>query len=169
MGFLPGQKVADLGSGSGHYTSALSRALGPEGRVFAVDLDEGLLVRLKNESAKAGARNVEVIWGDIEKDGGTKLKSASMDGAVFSNLLFQLSDVQGAVNEAKRILKPGGKLCVVEWADLSFLSGVMSEHKREPFTADKARSLFVNSGFTFEKLFEAGEHHYGHIYKLPIK
>lgn len=169
LGFLPGQKVADLGSGSGHYAFALSKVLGPTGKVYAVDIDEASLVRLKNESAKAGLQNIEVIWGDIEKVGGTKLKDALCDGAVFSNILFQLGDIKSAVEEAKRVVKKTGRVCVVEWADLTFLSGVLAEHKREPIPEAKAKEIFTSVGFTFERAFDAGDHHYGHIYKLPLQ
>lgn len=169
FGFLSGQKVVDLGSGAGHYTAALSRVLGPSGRIYAVDIDEDMLVRLKNETTKAGMNNVDIVWGDIEKPHGTKLRDALADGAVFSNILFQLGDKEGAVAEAKRVVKPGGKICVVEWADLKFLSGVLAEHQRTPVSDAQARELFASQGLQFERAFEAGEHHYGHIYKKPLQ
>lgn len=169
FGFIPGQKVVDLGSGAGHYASALSRVLGPSGRVYAVDIDDTMLVRLKNEATKAGLQNIDVIWGDIEKESGTKLRDNLADGAVFSNILFQLGDRQGAVREAKRVVKPGGKICVVEWADLTFLKGVLKEHERSPVSEDEAKKVFQSEGLVFERAFDAGEHHYGHIYKKAIQ
>jgi ubiquinone/menaquinone biosynthesis C-methylase UbiE len=169
FGFLSGQKVVDLGSGAGHYAAALSRLLGPTGRVYAVDIDEKMLVKLKNDSAKAGVQNIDVIWGDIEKPHGTKLRDGAVDGAVFSNILFQLSDLPGAIAEAKRVVKAGGKVCLVEWADLTFLKGVLKEHERTPVSDAQARQIFEGAGLVFERSFDAGEHHYGHIYKLPIQ
>jgi ubiquinone/menaquinone biosynthesis C-methylase UbiE len=169
FGFLPGQKVVDLGSGAGHYASALSKLLGPQGKVFAVDIDSEMLVRLANESQREGRGNVEVVWGDIEKPNGTKLKDGLADGAVFSNILFQLGDKPGALAEAKRLVKPGGKVCVVEWADLTFLTGVLKEHDRKPTSEAEARELFKVQGFDFERAFEAGEHHYGLIFKKPLQ
>lgn len=169
FGFIPGQRVVDLGSGSGHYAVALSKLLGESGRVYAVDIEEEMLVRLKNESLKAGIKNIDVIWGDIEKIGGTKLKDGLAHGAVFSNILFQLGDLPQAILEAKRVVMKGGRICVVEWADLTFLSGVLAEHKREPVGEARAKELFTQAGLTFERAFDAGEHHYGHIYKLPVQ
>ena len=169
FGFIPGQKVVDLGSGAGHYVLALSKLLGPTGQVFAVDLDQNTLGKIKNDSVKEGRNNVEVIWGDIEKSNGTRLKDALADGAVFSNILFQLTDKAGAIAEAKRIIRPGGRVCVVEWADLAFLSGVLKEHERQPVSEVEAKSLFVSAGFNFERAFNAGEHHYGAIFRKPLQ
>src|SRR4051812_35695798 len=113
FGFIPGQKVADLGSGAGHYANALSQTLGPTGRVYAIDLNADLLARLKNNAIKEGRGNIEIIWGDIEKPHGAKLKDSAVDGAVLSNILFQLDDKKGAIEEAKRVVKPGGRIAVV--------------------------------------------------------
>ncbi|MBX4195392.1 methyltransferase domain-containing protein [Candidatus Parcubacteria bacterium] len=169
FGFIPGQKVVDLGSGAGHYAAALSRLLGPSGRVYAVDIDKDMLVKIKNDSAREGRDNIEVIWGDIEKVSGTKLRDNVADGAVFSNILFQLDDKAGAVAEAKRVIKPGGRICVVEWADLSFLKNTLSSQKKEPVTEPASRELFASAGVTFERSFDAGESHYGAIFRKPLQ
>lgn len=169
FGFIPGNKVADLGSGAGHYAVALSKSLGQTGRVYAVDIDAEMLTRLKREAIKEGIHNIEVIIGNIEKKNGTKLRDGVADGAVFSNILFQLGDKQTAVAEAKRIIRPGGKVCVVEWADLSFLENSLKRSSREAVSQAGARDLFAAAGFTFERAFEAGEHHYGLIFKKPLQ
>ncbi len=167
FGFLAGQAVADFGSGAGHYTFALSRVLGPNGRVFAVDIQEEMLTHLSIELKKNNIENVRVVLGDVEKIEGTHLKDDYVDGVVFSNILFQLRDKESAVNEAFRILKSGGRVCIVEWHDLSFLAGVKSAGKKVVVTEAEARNLFQGVGFKFERVFEAGDHHYGLIFKKP--
>lgn len=157
FGFIPGQKVADFGSGSGHYAHALSKLLGPTGRVYAIDLDKEMLVKLKNDAFKEGRENIEIIWSDIEQVSGSKLKEALVDGVVFSNLLSLLKDTVGAVNEAKRILKANGKVGLVEWRD------------KGPIKEAEAKNLFLGTGFTFERAFDAGESHYGLIFKKPLQ
>ena len=169
FGFIPGQKVVDLGSGAGHYTSALSRALGPQGRVYAVDLHKDMLVKLKNEMQMAGRENIEVIHGDIEKLNGTHLRDEIMDGAVFSNILFQLDDVAGALAEVKRVLRTGGRVAVVEWSDTDLISKALAKKQRHPINEEMAKRLFEKAGFKFERAFKAGEHHYGVIFKKPIQ
>ena len=54
-----GQVVADLGFGSGYYTLALAESVGPEGKVYAVDLDKGRTQSLEDKADKAGYRNIE--------------------------------------------------------------------------------------------------------------
>ena len=164
FGFIPGNTVADLGSGAGHYAAALSKAVGPAGHVYAVDIDKEMLVRLKNDSIHEGRENIDIILGDIETPEGTKLRSECSDGAVFSNILFQLSKKAEALREAIRIVRPGGKICIVEWSDLSFLAAVKSN--QAPVMSDKeTRELCATLGLIFERAFEAGEHHYGLIFR----
>ncbi|MBX4199137.1 class I SAM-dependent methyltransferase [Candidatus Parcubacteria bacterium] len=169
FGFTPGQKVADFGSGAGHYAVALSKSLGESGAVYAIDLSEDMLVKLKSEALKSGRGNIEVVHGDIEKPHGTKLRDGAVDGVIFSNILFQLGDKLGAVREAVRILRPGGKVCVVEWADLSFLADTLKASDRKPTSETEAKELFITLGLNFERKFEAGEHHYGLIFKKPLQ
>ena len=169
FGFIPGQKVVDLGSGSGHYSSALSQALGSSGKVVAIDLDKDLLVKLKNELTGTTRDNIEILDGDVEKIGGTKLRDAYADGVVFSNILYQLRDIGGALEEAKRILKPGGKACVVEWKDLKFMTGGKSEGGRQAVPEVDVKKFFETAGYVFERSFFAGESHYGLIFKKPLQ
>ena len=165
FGFRAGQAVADLGSGAGHYTFALSKVLGPDGRVYAIDIQDEMLTHLSVELKQKNIENVRVMLGDIEKPNGTHLKNAFVDGVVFSNILFQLENKEGAVKEAFRILKPLGKVCVVEWHDLSFLANIKKDGQKVVVSEENCRDLFTKAGFVFEKTFEAGEHHYGLIFK----
>ena len=165
FGFIAGQSVADLGSGAGHYTFALSKVLGSLGRVFAVDIQDEMLSHLSMELKQKNIENVRVVLGDIEKENGTHLKNAFVDGVVFSNILFQLGDKVSALKEAYRILKPLGKACVVEWQDLSFLANIKKDGQKVVVTEENCKDLFIKAGFVFEKTFEAGDHHYGLIFK----
>lgn len=158
FGFLPGQKVVDLGSGAGHYTAALSFVLGPKGRVIAVDMSRGSLERLIADAKESSRENVEVVQGNIEKKGGTKLRDGVADGAVFTNILTQLSDVRAAIAEGKRVVKPGGKICVVEWV-----------RGKKPVTEDDAKALFERAGLMHKRSWNAGENHYGLIFKKPLQ
>lgn len=167
FGFLPGQSVADLGSGAGHYAMAISKAVGEKGLVYAIDLQQDLLIRIMKEAEEDGRSNIRIIRGDIQKPKGTVLGDSVVDGAVFSNILFQLEDKAGALGEAFRILKPGGKVGVVEWSDLSFLAGVKGDGQKKVINEEEAKELFSKSGFAFERSFDAGEHHYGLVFKKP--
>ena len=158
-----GMRVADFGAGSGFYSLAASRAVGPHGHVYAVDVQKDLLTKLKNDAMKAGLANVEVVWGDIEHLGGSKIREGSIDAVIMSNVLFQMPDKATPALEAKRILKPHtGKVLVVDWRDTGSGMGPQAEHL---FSQDKAREVFEKAGFTFDSSIAAGDHHYGLVFK----
>jgi ubiquinone/menaquinone biosynthesis C-methylase UbiE len=158
-----GMRVADFGAGSGHYATALSRLVHDSGRVYAIDLQKELLRRIKNLSRTEHAGNIEVIWGDIEQVGGSKLPQNSMDAVVMSNMLFQVEHRRAAVEEAKRVLKQGGKVLVIDWADSFGGLGPRSEDVVKP---ESAQALFKDLGFsTVKELSDAGDHHYGFVFK----
>lgn len=150
FGFLPGQKVADFGSGTGHYSMALSRLLGPEGRVYAVDLSKNALTRLKKIAEDAGRDNIDVIEGDIDEPKGSGLKTSSVDGVVLSNIFFQLEKPIEALKEAQRVVKPGGRICAVEW--------------RDKFSEAELIKLAQSLHLSIHRQFDAGESHYGIIF-----
>jgi ubiquinone/menaquinone biosynthesis C-methylase UbiE len=166
FGLSPGQSVADFGSGVGHYSFPLSEAVGPRGSVYCIDIKKDILVTLKNQAIKERKENIEVILGDVDKPNGTKLREAVVDTVLLSDLLFQLSSKDIAIKEAKRILKPGGKVVVIDWSEVSYLNGVKHEGKNIIFSEDELKSLMEQNGFKLERRFEAGEHHYGLIFKI---
>ena len=159
-----GSIVVDLGTGSGHYSMAAARMVGSEGRVYAVDIQKDLLERLQHSATGEGHHNIEIIWGDVEKYGGTKLRENTADVLLLCNILFQLQDKRSAVTEAMRVLKPGGRLVAVDWTDSHF---GMGPDQSLVVTEDTARSLLQNIGFQEEKTFEAGPHHWGVVFRKP--
>lgn len=164
LGLREGMKIADLGAGTGHYALAAAGAVGRDGRVYAVDVQEDLLKHLLDSAHRIGLRNIELVWGNIEQKGGTKLKEASMDAAVLSNTLFQIEKKGELVAEILRILKPGGKLLVIDWAGT--YNG-MGPHPEDVVTEHAAEELFITGGFHKVKDFRAGAHHYAIVFTTP--
>lgn len=160
-GIQPGMDIADFGSGSGFYSLAASKALVSTGRVYAIDAQKDLLTKLKNHAIKEGCYNVEVIWGDLEKIGGTKLRDASIDLIFICNVFFQIENKENVIKEAIRILKPRGRIAFIDWSD-SF--GGIGPHQKSVFKKDKAKELFEKFGFSVDREILAGSHHYGVIF-----
>ncbi|MBI2048494.1 MAG: methyltransferase domain-containing protein [Parcubacteria group bacterium] len=158
MQFDPGMKIADFGAGSGAYTLAAARAVGRTGRVYAVDVQKDLLTRIKNNALREKLECVDIIWGDFEKLGGTNIKDKSLDAVIMSNVLFQLEHTPGAFAEAQRVLRPDGRLIIIDWAD-SF--GGMGPEPRRVVTKAAALAMAQAEGFTLLREFPAGAHHYG--------
>jgi ubiquinone/menaquinone biosynthesis C-methylase UbiE len=161
LGIVDGMKVVDLGAGSGFYTIEAAKKVGNRGMVYAVDVQQDLLNKIKNTASLAGLHNIEIVWGNIEKLGGTKLREAIADRIILSNTLFQIAaeDRDNLALETKRLLKQGGKLLVVDWATGSPLS------PKTLVPEMLAEGIFQKVGFQIEKSFDAGDHHYGIIFK----
>jgi len=161
-GIMPGMDVADLGAGVGEYTVAAAKALMSTGRVYAIDVQKDLISKLKNDAARNGIYNIEVIWGDIEKPNGTKLGDNTVDLALLCNVLFQMEDKAGIINEVKRILKTSGRVIVVDWTE-SF--GGMGPAPEMVVKKETISAQFEKSGFHLDREINAGSHHYGLIFK----
>ena len=162
FGLREGMHVADLGAGSGHYTLAAAKKVGESGRVYAIEVQKDLLTRIKNLAQTEHINNVEVIWGDVENRGGTKLKDGSVDAVIISNILFQSENKGGLIAEAHRILKSKGKALIIDWID-SY--GGMGPPANNIVSSDEARRLCEEAGFSFEREFPAGAQHFGFIVK----
>lgn len=165
LGLAQGEIVADFGAGTGAYSIAAAKALRGSGRVYAVEVQQDLLVRLRNTAKEEHVGNIEYIWGNLEKLGGTKLRDGSCDVVIVSNVLFQTPDKATVINEAKRVLKHGGRLLVIDWTG-SFNS--MGPTKDQVFDEHAARDLVDPAGFTFDRAINAGNYHYGLVYRKGL-
>lgn len=153
----PGMTVADLGAGNGALAIPLARTVGGQGRVYAVEIQRTLVESLAAHIGKTGLP-VQVLWGDLERLGGTKIPDKSCDMVLAINVFFMLEDKAACINEISRILKPSGKVVVVDWTDGG--NGV-GPHPEMVITKQSLLQLFTNAGFAPEREFEAGSHHYG--------
>jgi SAM-dependent methyltransferase len=125
-------------------------------------VQKDLLRRIHNDVEKRGFK-VSVLWGDLEKPGGSKLADASCDLVLISNLLFQLEDKTVPLAEAKRILKPRCRLVIIDWQE-SF--GGMGPIKGHVVDKKTAHELANDAGFELMREFDAGAHHYGLIFRI---
>jgi len=174
LGLREGMKVGDFGAGSGHYARAAAAAVGTSGKVYAVDIQENVLKHLKLNTHLAHRSSIDIVWGDIEKPGGTHLRDASLDAVILANVLFQIENQSGLLGEIRRVLKSGssprcssgeaGKLMVIDWAG-SY--GGIGPTPEKIVTEHEAEAIFINGGFHKVKSFRAGPHHYGIIFTAP--
>jgi ubiquinone/menaquinone biosynthesis C-methylase UbiE len=155
-----GMKVLDVGSGAGHHAIEIARAVGQTGTVYALDVQKDLLARIKKEATESKIHNVEIIWGNIEKKGGTRLQDGICDRVLIANVMFQLDHKIDAIAEMKRVLKPAGRIMIIDWKDS--ITG-HSDHVKMLINSQDMEQMFASSGFTKEREFDAGSHHYGII------
>lgn len=162
IGIKSGMIIADIGSGSGFYTIESAKALLSTGKVYSIDVNKDLLVRIKNMADKENLSNVEIIWGNAEKIGGTNIKDSSVDLCLLCNVLFQIDDKKSLFSEIKRILVPGGKLALIDWSDSFAGLGPKSDRV---VNESSALEIIEKNGFAKERSIKAGSHHYGMICK----
>lgn len=106
-----GAVVADVGSGPGYFTTRLARAVGPRGRVYAVDPEAEVLKVLVERLD--GATNVTPV---LSRDDDPMLPPASCDLALFVNAYHHVADGGRFLRRLARCLKPGGRLAAIDWA-----------------------------------------------------
>ncbi|MGI8434221.1 MAG: arsenite methyltransferase [Nocardioidaceae bacterium] len=105
----PGETVLDLGSGGGADVLISARRVGPTGKAIGLDMTVEMLELARSNAAEAGATNVEFVHGYLED---IPLPDNSVD-VVLSNCVINLvADKQVVLNEAARVLRPGGRFAV---------------------------------------------------------
>lgn len=158
FGVFGSQHVLDLGSGAGHFALAAAPRL-EGGRLYAVDVDRGMLKRLVDEAERLGHAHIHTICGDACRRGGVPLSDHSVDKILATNIFFQVDDRDAFAQEIKRLLKPGGKVLIVDWSD-SHDFGPRKAHK---ISKDDIQAHFARHGFIYEQDIDAGDYHYGMI------
>ncbi len=162
---MPGMNVADFGSGAGHLALRAAHIVGGTGHVYAIDVQKQVLASLANEARLAHLKHVDTIWADLEKPNSSHLRPSVVDRALVVNVLFQLAHKDVLVEEVKRILRPTGKVLVVDWHDAGIPFGPSRASLVSPETV---RALFERRGFVYERDIDAGAHHYGMIFSKKV-
>jgi ubiquinone/menaquinone biosynthesis C-methylase UbiE len=111
-----GTVILDAACGTGNYSVALSGLVGDKGTIYAIDLWEEGINTLKKTITEKGIRNIKPITGDVSDR--IPLEDESVDLCLMATVLHDLIEVktsEGALKEVKRVLKPGGRLAVIEF------------------------------------------------------
>ena len=153
-----GDLVGDFGAGSGAFVSILAAKVGSSGRVFACEIERGLVEKIGSLIRNERLRNVDPLWCDLETPRGIKLADGCLDVAIVVNTLYQLVDREEAIREKRRTLRSGGVIYVVDWSN-SF--GGIGPHPDCVVCREHAIDLFEAAGFVLEREYPAGDYHYG--------
>jgi len=145
LGVRPGQTVVDLGAGTGIYARLFSRAVGPGGTVYAVDIAKPFLELISSYAAAEGIANIKTVLGEDRK---TNLPAAAADLIFTSDVYHHFEYPQAMLADIKSVLKPGGQFIVV---DFHRIPGVTSAGRLEHVRAgmETVRAEIEQAGLTF--------------------
>lgn len=157
-----GEKIADLGCGAmGFFTIQSAKIVGENGLVYAVDVLKEVLSSVEGRARVEGLNNIKTVWTDLEKYGAAKIPDDSLDAAYLINVLFQTKKHYEVLKEAKRLLKPGGKLLVIDWKKINTPFGPSLENR---VSKEYIKETTIKLNLTLDNEFEAGNFHYGLIF-----
>jgi len=112
LDLTPGMKVADVGAGSGYYSSRMAERVGTSGTVYAVDVQPEMIEILKRNMSEHGAGNVKAVLG-TETD--PKLPAGTLDLAIMVDVYHELEYPYEMLAAIVKALKPGGRVVFVEF------------------------------------------------------
>ena len=144
-----GSTVADIGAGVGYLTWRLAERVGPQGKVYANDIQAGMLKRLRENMAARHISNVETVLG-AEDD--PKLPAEKIDLALLVDVYHEFSKPQQMLRKIRQSLTPDGRLVLLEYRkedpDVPIrpehkmsIAGVKAEVEPEGFTLEKTLSV----------------------------
>ncbi len=108
----PGDRIADLGSGSGYFTIRLAKAAGPNGKVYAVDIDEKMNERLRKRLWVAGVQNAEIVLGEFDDP---RLPDGEVDLIFTSNTYHHIRDRPTYFRNVQIDLSAKGRVAIIDY------------------------------------------------------
>lgn len=147
--------VADFGCGNGAYVFAISRLVGDTGKVYAVDIHTNILDKINREADKMNIINIDTISSDIEER--VQIDSYSCDIVIISNVLSEVDNSENVVKEAKRILKPGGIVLIVDWKNTEH---VLSAKRHRTLKVEEIETLLDKYNLHIKRHLPAGDYHF---------
>ena len=143
-----GATVADIGSGTGYFTWRLAEQVGPEGKVYAVDVQQSMLDRTKAAVDLHKLANVEYV---LATEHSARLPERSVDLVFIAYAYHEFGDPEAMMTSIRRALKPGGRVAVIEYAKESKIAPASPLHK---MSFEEIRREIEPMGFVIDQLFD---------------
>jgi ubiquinone/menaquinone biosynthesis C-methylase UbiE len=153
-GVKKGMQVLDLGCGSGAFTPFIARMVGEKGKVYALDIQADMLKQLERKLARPenkDIKNIKLIEGNAYE---LPFDNGSIDLVNMVTVLQEIPDRNRALQEVKRVLKPGGLFAVTELfpdPDYPWRSTTIKLGEAAGFVVDKVSGNFFNYTVRFKK------------------
>ncbi len=154
IGLAPGMIFVDPGCGDGYFALPAARMVGPEGKVIAIDIDEGAIGRLRQQAAEEGLGQLSA---EVQAAEEAIACEGCADFVFFGIDLHDFADPAQVIRNAKRMLRPSGLLVDLDWKAEPMPFGPPLEKR---FSIAKARQLIESAGFHVASVAESGPYHY---------
>lgn len=128
LGIAEGSIVADLGAGGGWFTIRLARRVGPNGRVYAQDIQSEMIGAINRRVEREGLKNVETVLGSAEDP----QLPAPVDVVLIVDAYHEMADPQTLLRNVRESLKPGGRVGIVEFTKNGHGPGPPLEERVDP-------------------------------------
>jgi ubiquinone/menaquinone biosynthesis C-methylase UbiE len=154
----PGDVVADLGAGTGVFSVPIARAVGPNGKVYAVDVDQGLIDYIARKVKEQNVSNVQTVLGQF---GDPRLPAADVDLAFMHDVLHHIENRAGYLKQVVRYLKPSARIAIVE---PDAVRGSHSDNPKLQVTKEQLRGWMTDAGLVQSSEFPLDETRWYVIY-----
>ena len=157
----PGMVIADIGAGSGYYASRMARKVGPGGRVYATDIQPGMIAILERRIKDEGLANVTTVLGRMDDP---SLPERSIDLAIMVDVYHELQQPQVFLQRLKAAFKPGGRLVLLEFRKEDPKIPILEVHK---MSVAEVRTELEAEGYALDRVIDILP--WQHIITLRVK
>jgi len=143
-----GATVADIGAGSGYISIRMAKIVGPMGKVYASDIQQGMLELLQQNVSKAKLDNVIPVLGAIDDP---KLPADSLDLAIMVDVYHEFSEPQKMLQRIREALKADGRLVLLEYRAEDATVPILPDHK---MTKAQVKQEVEHEGFRQSRVYD---------------
>jgi ubiquinone/menaquinone biosynthesis C-methylase UbiE len=161
LALKPGMVVADIGAGSGYYTSRIAKQVAPSGRVIATDIQPGMIAILERRIKTEGLANVTTVLGAMDDP---KLEPNSIDLAIMVDVYHELQQPQVFLQRLKPAFKPGARLVLLEFRKEDAKVPILEVHK---MSVAEVKTELEAEGFVIDRVIDVLP--WQHIIVLRVK
>jgi ubiquinone/menaquinone biosynthesis C-methylase UbiE len=154
IGLKEGLTFMDIGCGKGFFAFPAALIAGASGKVYGLDADDSSIQEIRRRASAEGLSNLDLKAGTAEN---TLLCQSCADIVFFGIVLHDFKDPVKVLQNARRMLKPAGKLANLDWKKQSMNFGPPASIR---FDEDKAVRLIESAGFSVDSVNDSGLYHY---------
>ncbi len=154
IGVKPGLTFIDVGCGAGFFTLPAARIIGPQGKVYGLDLQRDAIDEIRQKASIEGLANIDLKVGKAEE---ILMCRACADIVFLGIVLHDFQSPSEVLKNAHLMLKPDGKLVNLDWKKINMSFGPPLARRFDEATASR---LIEQANFKIESVKDSGQYHY---------